>query len=128
MSSPGHTPLDPPERNIGQLRRRRMLWISAAAAVILAAVAIGIVWWAGSSACENLVRRRLIAQIEAATGGRAEIAGFHWGLMHLTADATGIVIHGREAANEAPYARIGRIHVGISILGFLSPHVLLRDL
>lgn len=128
MSSSSRTPLDPPQLNEGRPRRRRILWMSAGAAVILAVIAIGIVWWAGSSACENLVRRRLIAQIETATGGRAEIAGFHWSLMHLTADATGIVIHGREAAYEAPYARIGHIHVGISILGFLSPHVLLRDL
>jgi translocation and assembly module TamB len=38
------------------------------------------------------------------------------------------VIHGREGANEAPYAQIGRMQVRISILGFFSPRILLRDL
>ena len=39
---------------------------------------------------ENEVRKRLIVQIEDATGGRVEIAAFHWRLLHLEAEADGV--------------------------------------
>jgi translocation and assembly module TamB len=87
-----------------------------------------MILWAGSASFENLVRQRLIAHIEDATGGRVELASFHWHLFSLDAEATGLVIHGREALTEAPYAKAGRIHVAISVLGFFSPRILLRDL
>lgn len=109
-------------------RRRRLRWIVAGSALLLFVGVMSFILWAGSTGCENLIRKRLISEIETATGGRAEIAGFHWRLLGLSADATGLVIHGREAANEAPYARVARVHVGISILGFFTPHIRVRDL
>jgi translocation and assembly module TamB len=117
-------PSEPKQRRLG----RRMLLVGGGAAVILVACVAGLIFWAGSASFENLVRKRIIAQIETATGGRVEIASFHWHLFGLDAEATGIVIHGREALTEAPYARAGRVHVGISVLGFFSPRILLRDL
>jgi len=109
-------------------RRRRFLRSSLVAIALAAFALLAFFLWAGSSSCENLVRKRLIARIEAATGGRVEIASFHWHLLDLDAEAAGIVIHGREAANEAPYAQVASLQVRISILGFFSPRILLRDL
>src|SRR5580693_8971493 len=108
--------------------RRRLFLMGGATALILILSIVGVILWAGSASFESLVRRRLIARIEAVTGGRVEIAAFHWHLFGLDADATGLVIHGREAANEAPYAKVARVHVRISVLGFFSPRVLLQDL
>jgi translocation and assembly module TamB len=106
-----------------------MLWILGGGGVLLVLLCVaGLIVWATSEACENFVRRELIAKMEAATGGRMEIASFHWRPFRLEADAGGIVIHGLEAATEAPYAEIGHVHVGISVLGFFSPRILLRDL
>ena len=34
-----------------------------------------------SAQFEDLVRKRLIAELEQATGGRVEIASFHWRLL-----------------------------------------------
>jgi translocation and assembly module TamB len=122
--------MEPTEKEPTQPRRprRRLLLMGGATALILILSIVGVILWAGSASFESLIRRRLIAQIEAATGGRVEIATFHWHLFSLDADATGLVIHGREAANEAPYAKLARVHVGISVLGFFSPRVLLHDL
>ena len=53
----------------------------AAAAVLLALTAVAVYFVASSAAFENLVRKRLIAQIEKVTGGRVEIASFHWRLL-----------------------------------------------
>jgi translocation and assembly module TamB len=98
------------------------------AAVLLAVAVIGLYFWASSAGFEGLVRKRLIVRLEDATGGRVEIASFHWHLLDLEADAGGLVIHGLEAPGEAPYARIEHLRVRFSVLGFWSPRVLLRDL
>ena len=74
------------------------------------------------------MRRRLIARIEAATGGHAEISAFHWKVLKLEGEADGVVLHGREAQGEAPYAQLASLRVAINILGFWSPRILLRDL
>ncbi len=130
MSQISHLPpAVPPLRSPRASRARRwLLWIGGGAALLLIAAFLGLVIWAGSPACEDLVRRRLVASIEAATGGHVEIAAFHWHLLDLDAEASGLVIHGREAAGEAPYAQVDRLHVRISVLGFFSPRILLRDL
>jgi len=100
----------------------------AGALILLVLAAVGLYFVASSSAVENMVRKRLIAQIDASTGGRTQIASFHWRLLHLEAEADGLVIHGTEDPGEAPYAEIDSLRVQLSVLGFFSPRILLRDL
>ena len=100
----------------------------AAVVVLLLLVAVGCYFVASTHAFENEVRKRLIATIEGATGGRVEIAAFHWHLLSLEAEADGVVIHGLEDPGEAPYAKIARMRVELSVLGVFSPHILLHDL
>ncbi len=95
---------------------------------MLALAAVAAFFIASSAAFENLVRERLIAQIETVTGGRTEIASFHWRLLALEAEANGVVIHGTEDPGEAPYAEIDRLRVRVSILGLFTPHISLRNL
>ena len=97
-------------------------------AALLAVVLVGTYFLASSAGFENMVRRRLVSAVESSMGGRVEIASFHWCLLDLDAEAGGLVIHGREAAGEAPYAQVERMHVRLSVLGFWSPRILLRDL
>ncbi len=75
-----------------------------------------------------MVRRYLVSKIEVATGGRVEIASFQWKLLGLEAQAGGLVIHGLEAASEAPYVQVEQLRVKVSVLGILSPRIRLRDL
>ncbi len=119
--------LRPPSR----LRRffLRHLPLSLAGLAALAALAtISLYFWASSAGFENMVRKRMVAWLEQSTGGRVEIASFHWRLLHLEADAGGLVIHGTEDPGDAPYAQIERVQVRLSILGFWSPSLRLRDL
>ena len=108
--------------------RRRMLWFAGGTGLLLLVVTLTLLIWANSSGCEDLIRRRIVAELEAMTGGRIEIASLHWRLFDLEADLGGVVIHGREAQNEAPYARVDDLHVGISVLNIFSPSIRLRHL
>ena len=114
-----------------RLRRfflRHLPLAAAGVAISLAVLAVGLYFVASSAAFENVIRKRLITSIQDLTGGRAEIASFHWRLLHLEAEADGVVVHGLEDPGEAPYAQIARISVRLNLLGFISPHVRLRDL
>ena len=96
--------------------------------IFTALATVGLYFWMSSAQFEGVVRKRLIAELEQSIGGRVEIASFHWRLLHLEADADGLVIHGSEGPGEAPYARIDHLGVSVSLLGFWSPTVRLRDL
>ncbi|MDR3774710.1 MAG: translocation/assembly module TamB domain-containing protein [Terracidiphilus sp.] len=113
----------PPRRS-----RRRLLILVACIAFAVAAALIGFYFWAGSDETQNLARKRLVAMLEQTTGGRVEIASFHWRLFQLEADADGLVIHGLEAPGETPLAVVDHLSVRLSLLGIWSPRILLRDL
>ena len=56
--------------------RRHVVWGGSGLALLVIVALVGLYFWASSSCFENIMRRRLIARIEAATGGRAEIVRF----------------------------------------------------
>jgi translocation and assembly module TamB len=120
------SPKSPPPSRRRYLRH--MLWGGSGLALLLVFGLIGLYFWASSSSFENIIRKRLIARIETATGGRAEIRSFRWNLLKLEMGLDGLTLHGREAQGETPYAQVDSIHVAINILDFWSPRVLLRDL
>jgi translocation and assembly module TamB len=114
-----------------RLRRFFLLHLPLALACVMVLLSItvtGIYFLASSAGFEDMVRRQLVSRLETATGGRVEISSFHWHLLALEAEADGLVIHGLEAPGEAPYAQAGRLRVQLSLLGFWSPRVLLRDM
>jgi translocation and assembly module TamB len=122
-------PQEPQEPRSPRRRHlRRALWTGSGLIALLIIAIVGLIIWSSSSRFEDMVRRRLVSRIEAATGGRAEIAALHWHLLKLDAEAHGVVIHGLESPSELPYAQIESLHVQLSILGFWSPRVLLRNL
>jgi len=131
---PTSPPPDPPqaqpdaEAPSRPSRLRRFLWIGASGSAAAVLLVLLLYVWISSSMFENLVRKRLITSLESATGGHAQIAAFQWKPLQLEADADGIVLHGREAATEEPYASIDHLHVAISILGLWNPHIRLRQL
>lgn len=113
-------------------RTRRLLGhcmrISAGALIALAIVVVVLYFWAKSSNGKEFVRKALADRMESLTGGRVDIQAFHWHPAQLAAEADGLVIHGREARDEAPYAQIAQLRIRINVLGLLSPKIILRDL
>ena len=128
-------PSNPPESNPRTMRSRlrrfflRHLPLAVACIVVLLGLlSVGLYFVASSAAFENVVRKRLIASIEELTGGRVEIASFHWRLLHFEAEADGLVLHGLEEPGEAPYAKIERLRVHVSVRNLFSPYIRLRSL
>ena len=119
---------EPPSPAVRRRYLRRVLWGGAGLTLLLIIGMAGLYFWATSSSFENIIRKRLIARIDAATGARAEIGSFRWNLLKLEMDVDGLTLHGREAQGEIPYAQVDSVHVAINILDFWSPRVLLRDL
>jgi translocation and assembly module TamB len=141
MSDPESTPSLPAETpepvtpseapRPSRLRRFFLLHLPlgvAGVAILLVVAVVGLYFAASSASFENFVRRQMVNNLESATGGRVEIASFHWRLLNLEAEADGLVIHGLEAPGEAPYAQADHVRARFSVLGFLSPRILLRDL
>ncbi len=75
-------------------RSHKRLWVGAAIGGVLLAMVAVLVWYLRSPQFEDLVRRKLIATLEDATGGRVELTSFHWNLSKLAFQADGLTIHG----------------------------------
>ena len=121
-----------PEPRPARSRLRRFFLrhvpLTAAALTLLAALGFaGLYAWMSSASFENFVRRRLVATLEQATGGRVQIASFHWRALSLEAEVGGLVLHGTEDAGEEPLATVERLDVRFSILDLFSPRILLRS-
>ena len=119
---PAQTP--PPKRR----RLRKFLVLAGCVLMIAVGAPVAFYFWASSNFTQDLVRKGMVDWLEQASGGRVEIGAFHWHLLDLQADAEDVVIHGREGPGEAPCARIDRLRASITLLGLISPRVLLRDL
>jgi translocation and assembly module TamB len=131
QSEPQSEPQPHAPRKRSRLRRfflRHLPFSIAGLTVLLALAAVGAYFYMSSTGFENLMRGRLIATIRSMTGGRVEIGSFRWRLLDLEADVDNVTIHGLEGPGEAPYARIGHLRVDFSVLGVMSPRVLLTDL
>lgn len=118
-------PQSAPSTSSAPMPRKARIWLRVfgVVAIILVLSVGGIVWYASTPQFQNLVREKLIATLEQATGGRVELGAFQWSLRHLAFEADGLTIHGLEAANEVPYAHVDRIYVRVKILSFFRPKV-----
>ncbi len=93
--------------------------------LLLILLVSGLLFYASTSGFANTVRRKIIAVVESSTGGRVELHGFHWSLLHLAVEADNLTIHGLEGPGETPYAHIDRLYLRLQILSFLRPKVAL---
>lgn len=76
----------------------------------------------------QLVRSRIVREVETATGGRAEIGSFDFDWRFLKATIDGFVIHGLEPAGSAPLFRARQIRVELKIVSVFKRAVDLAGL
>jgi translocation and assembly module TamB len=76
----------------------------------------------------ELVHRRMVMEIEKATGGRVEIGNFAFDWKRLEATVGPVVLHGKESANEPPFVRVASITAGLRIVSMMERKVDLSSL
>ena len=94
----------------------KYLLISAGAASLLA---IGLLIYVNTESFQALVRRRLVAEVERITGGRAEVGSIHTTPFRLQVDVRNLTVHGRESATDVPLAHADRIIARLKISSLL---------
>ncbi|HZS27239.1 MAG TPA: hypothetical protein VFB76_08400, partial [Candidatus Angelobacter sp.] len=110
----------------GTGKKRRFRRMLAIAALVLLGLLGGLAIYLNSDSFRETVRARMIADLERATGGRVEIGSFSWKLSELQFEIHNLTIHGREAANEVPYAHADRIFVDLKVISFFSRKISLE--
>jgi len=101
-------------------KRRRWKYLLIAGAAGLAVLLAGL-WYTTTDSFQAYARRRLVAELERVTGGRAEIGSFHIVPFHTQIEVRDIIVHGREAAGEAPLLRADHLIAQMKVVSFLRP-------
>lgn len=110
-------------------RARKILFWSAAAAAGLGML-FGTAGWlvVRTEWFREKVRRRIVRELETATGGRIELAAFRFDRRTLRTRVEGLVIHGTEASDQAPLFRAASIELELKTISLLKGAVDLRAL
>ncbi len=109
--------------------QRRTWWKLFRLFCLFSAIALGLLaWYVTTASFQRVVRRRVVAALEKATGGRVEIGQLHTIPFRLRVEVRDLVIHGREASDQAPYLRVDRVTVEIKIISLLSTEIGLHSL
>ena len=109
MSQPGAKP------------RRRKFWKYLLIATAASWFALGLLlWYTSTDSFQTMVRHRLVAELERATGGRVELGGFHTIPFRFEVDVRGLTIHGREGRGEVPYAHVDRLVAEVKLISAMG--------
>ncbi len=111
-----------PSRGKGRWVRYAAIGVATLAVLLLVAGYLASGWF------QERMRRRVVAELEQMTGGRAELKSFRWKLSKLEFEARDLTIHGLESADQVPYAHVDRLLVRLKILSLLRRQIGIREL
>jgi translocation and assembly module TamB len=77
-------------------------------------------WYATTDSFQALVRRRVVAELERISGGGVEVGGIHTIPFRFQVEIRDLTIHGRESANEVPYAHVDRLVARFKLISILG--------
>jgi len=76
-------------------------------------------WYLTTESFQAYVRRRIVAEVERVTGGRADIGSIHTVPFHMQVEIRDLTVHGREAASEIPLAHVDHLVAQVKVISFL---------
>ena len=88
---------------------------------------LGLLIYVNTDSFQALVRRRLVAEIERITGGRAEIASIHTIPFRLQVEVRGITVRGRESASDTPLVHADHIVARLKISSLLRSELAFNE-
>lgn len=109
MTAPGEKP--------GPRKWWRYVLIAGGVIILLIGV---FAWYVTTDAFQDMVRRRLVVELERITGGRVELSSIHTVPMKFRVDIRNLTIHGTEGPNQVPYAHVDRLLAQIKIISVLA--------
>ena len=106
----------------------RRWWKYLLFAIAAASLAVlGVLIYINTDSFQSLVRRRLVAEIERITGGRAEVSSIHTIPFRLQVEVRGITVHGRESAADIPLAHADHIVARLKISSLLRSELAFNE-
>lgn len=99
---------------------RRVGRYSLVAFLTLLLLVSAFLWYITTDSFQQMVRRRLIASLEHATGGRVEIGSFHVVPLRFEVEVRDLTIHGREAPAERPLAHVDSMSAVVDLTAVLG--------
>lgn len=106
---------EPAARPRGRAWWKYLLILSGAGLLCLLA---GL-WYITTDSFQNLVRRRMIAEIERITGGHAEVGSFHTIPFRMHVEVRNVTVHGLEAATDVPLAHVDHLVARVKVISLL---------
>jgi len=102
----------------GKKRKFRLKHGMALCATLAVGLALALAYIVGSGLADLWARRRIVEELEKATGARVELGNFHikWRALHLRFD--GLTLHGREPARTPPLFHADRLEIDIHVESF----------
>jgi translocation and assembly module TamB len=76
-------------------------------------------WYITTDSFQGYVRRRVVAEVERITGGRAEIGSFHVVPFHMQVEVRDITVHGGEGSGEIPLAHADHLIAQLKVVSLL---------
>jgi translocation and assembly module TamB len=105
-----------------------MRWTLAILGMLLLAAFVGGYLFLRSTSFQQYALRKIIENVNEATGGRAEIRHLDFQLSTLTVYLYDVTLHGTEAPTDPPLAHLDKLTVGIKIQSLLRRQITLSDL
>ncbi|HEX8801660.1 MAG TPA: hypothetical protein VF772_23755, partial [Terriglobales bacterium] len=103
-------------------------WFWVVMAGLFAVLVAAIGWFLTSPAFEEIVRYRVVAELEKATGGTVALQSLNWNVSKLEIEAKGLTIHGTEPVTQVPLAHADRLYLRLRVVSFLKTQIDLRQL
>jgi translocation and assembly module TamB len=91
--------------------------------LLLLLVIAGLLWYTTTESFQHMVRGRVIAGFESATGGRVELGSFHVIPLRFQVEVRDLTIHGREAADQIPYAHVESLLATVNLSSVLGGRI-----
>ncbi len=89
---------------------------------------VGVGWYLTSDSFRELIRSRLISQLEDATGGKAEIGRVEWSLSRLYVSLENVTVHGLEGPADAPLLHVNRVVARLRVVSLLEREISFQSL
>jgi translocation and assembly module TamB len=105
----------------GAMPHRPKLWRALLFVLLVGMLLVGgLAWYTTTSSFQLLLRRRLVAELERATGASVELGSLHTNPLRLRVEIRDLTMHGLEPPGELPYAHIDRLMAQVKIISLFG--------